>query len=147
MVTRARDKERHLARAPIFAGWGGKDLERIAGLADVVGVREGAELVRQGATGREMFIILEGRAVVVRDGAPVATLVAGDYFGELSLVDGSPCNATVVADSAMEVLVLGRREFQRALDETPRMRDRLITGMAARLRRADARDHGETALP
>ena len=129
----------HLANVPIFASFSKRDLQRIAKASDEVEVAAGRVLVDQGRAGHEFFLILEGQAKVSRGGNDLATLGPGQYFGELSLLDGGPRSATVTAASDMELLVVGQREFSGVLDEIPGVAHKLLTAMAARLREADTR--------
>ena len=99
----------------------------------------GKVLVTEGETGHEFFVILDGMARVSRQGRRVNTLGPGAAFGELALLDKAPRNATVVADSDMELVVLGQREFAGIIDEVPGFARKLLAGMAKRLREADAK--------
>ena len=72
-----------------------------------------------------------------RDGASVAELGPGQYFGEMALLDGAPRNATVTATEPTDLLLLGQREFAAVLDSSPGVARKLLTHMAARLREAD----------
>ena len=63
----------------------------------------------------------------------------GDAFGELALLEKAPRNSTIVAESDMELVVLGQREFAGLIDEVPGFARKLLAGMAHRLRDADAR--------
>ncbi len=76
----------------------------------------------EGSTGSEFFVIIDGDATVSRRGRKVATLGPGDAFGELALLDKAPRNATVTAQTPMEVVVLGQREFGGLIDEVPGLR-------------------------
>ena len=76
---------------------------------------------------------------VTRQGRKIATIGPGAAFGELALLEKAPRNATVVADTDMELVVLGQREFAGLIDEVPGFARKLLAGMAHRLREADAR--------
>jgi CRP-like cAMP-binding protein len=76
---------------------------------------------------------------VTRQGRKVATLGPGSAFGELALLDRAPRNASVVAETPMELVVLGQREFAGILDEVPGFARKLLAGLAHRLRDADAK--------
>ena len=93
----------------------------------------------EGETGHEFFVILSGTAQVARHGRKIATLGPGDAFGELALLEKAPRNATVVAETDMELVVLGQREFAGIVDEVPGFARKMLAGMAKRLREADAR--------
>lgn len=130
---------KHLASVPLFAACSKKELGLVARRAEHLQVDARRVLTTEGATGREFFVILDGKARVTRGGKRVATLGPGDYFGELALLDRSPRNATVIADTPMEVVILGQREFSGLLDEVPGLGHKLLAGMARRLRDADAK--------
>jgi CRP/FNR family transcriptional regulator, cyclic AMP receptor protein len=84
-------------------------------------------------------VILDGEARVTRQGRKVANIGPGAAFGELALLEKAPRNATVIADTDMELVVLGQREFAGLIDEVPGFARKLLAGMAHRLREADAR--------
>lgn len=143
MPVRAKDTYLdHLAEVPLFSAATRKDLQRIARASDEVDVSAGRVLVEQGRLGHEFFLILDGTASVRRDNRKVATLEAGQYFGELSLLDKGPRTATVVADTDMKLLVLGQREFLAVLDDVPGLAYKILRIMANRLREADLRNVG-----
>ena len=123
----------------MFAACNNKELGIIGRASDEVSVAPGKELVAEGSTGHEFFLILDGQAAVKRNGRKVAGLGPGQYFGELALLDRGARSATVVAETAMNLLVLGQREFSAILDEVPGLAHKLLTIMAGRLREADAR--------
>jgi CRP/FNR family transcriptional regulator, cyclic AMP receptor protein len=129
----------HLQQVPLFAACSRKDLQLVARRAEDVRVPAGKALVSEGETGHEFFVILDGSAKVTRQGRKIAALGPGDSFGELALLEKAPRNATVVADSDMELVVLGQREFAGLIDEVPGFARKLLAGMAHRLRDADAR--------
>lgn len=129
----------HLHQVPLFSACSRKDLQLVARRAEEVRVAAGKVLVTEGETGHEFFVILDGMARVSRQGRRVNTLGPGAAFGELALLDKAPRNATVVADSDMELVVLGQREFAGIIDEVPGFARKLLAGMAKRLREADAK--------
>ena len=91
----------------------------------------GSELTRQGGYAQEFFVVVSGTADVTRDGARVAALEAGDFFGEVGLLGaGRQRTATVVATSSMRLLVLARHQFRELLFAAPTV--------AAPIRRAEA---------
>lgn len=136
----AKDKFlEHLAQVPLFSALSKKEIGLIGRLADVIDVKDGYELTKEGATGREFFVIDEGNATVHRGTKKVATLGPGDFFGELSLIDGGPRNATVKASGPTRVVVIGQREFLGLLDEIPNLDFKIMKALVKRLRDADAR--------
>jgi CRP/FNR family transcriptional regulator, cyclic AMP receptor protein len=133
------DYIKHLGEVALFSACSRKELQLIAKRSTPTTVPAGKTLTTEGSAGREFFVIDSGSAVVRRGGRKVATLGPGQWFGELSLLDNAPRNATVVAETEMEVLVLTRPEFTGLLDEVPGLARKLLTAMARRLRESDAR--------
>jgi CRP/FNR family transcriptional regulator, cyclic AMP receptor protein len=134
----AHDKKLdRLGKVRLFSACTNKELAQIGRASDEVSVPAGKELVTEGTGGHEFFLILEGEATVSRGGNEVATLSAGDYFGELALLDRAPRNATVTAKTPMTLLVIGQREFSGVLEEVPGLAHKLLIQMAGRLREAD----------
>jgi CRP-like cAMP-binding protein len=136
-MARKDTKLQHLANVRLFAACNNKELSVIGRASDEITVPAGKELVTEGTTGHEFFLILEGTAAVKRGGRKVATLGPGQYFGEMALLDRGPRTASVVADTDMTVLVIGQREFSAVLEEVPSLAHKLLTIMAGRLREAD----------
>jgi CRP-like cAMP-binding protein len=124
---------------PLFSALSRKELALVARRAEDVKVDQGRVLVSEGSTGSEFFVIIEGEAAVSKTGRKIATLGPGDAFGELALLDKAPRNATVTAETPLEVVVLGQREFGGLIDEVPGFARKLLAGMARRLREADAK--------
>jgi CRP/FNR family transcriptional regulator, cyclic AMP receptor protein len=127
----------HLAQVPLFSACSKKDLQLVAKRAEDVKVDAGKQLVSEGETGTEFFVVVEGKAVVSKRGQKVAELGPGGFFGELALLDKAPRNATVTAETPMELVVLGQREFAGLIDDVPEFAHKLLAGLARRLREAD----------
>jgi CRP-like cAMP-binding protein len=97
---------------------------------------EGATIVRAGEPGTSFFMILEGEAKVLSPGGRVLNrLLPGDFFGEISLLDGGPRTASVIADTPMSLLALARTDFQTVLAEEPAVAVKLLQHSAGMLRR------------
>ena len=133
------DKLDQLAQVRLFSACNKKELGLIGKASDEIAVPAGKVLCEQGKPGFEFYLILDGDATVKRNGKKIASLTAGQYFGELSLLTRYPRNATVEASSPMELLVLGQREFSGLLDEVPGMAHKVLSAMAERLYEADAK--------
>ena len=128
------DKKVELIRkVPLFSHLSRKQLAQIAKVADEIDLNEGKEMTREGATGREFFVILEGSADVRRRGRKINSLKPGDFFGEIALVTSVPRTATVAATSPVRALVVTDREFRHLLEESPDIKTRVMEAMAARL--------------
>jgi len=127
-----------LKKVAFFDGLSGPQLNQVARLADEVEVEAGRKLARAGDTGRELFIIVDGEAVVRPARGRALRLGRGDFFGEMSLIDGAPRSATVEAATEMRLLVVGQREFWQLLSAAPSIGRRIMAAMAERLREANA---------
>ena len=99
----------------------------------------GATLVTEGEPGSNAFVILQGKCRVTRNGRRVGQVEAGGIVGELSMLNRAPRNATVVAETPLEVAIIGRKEFLALLDSSPSIRHKLLTSLAARVQELDAR--------
>ena len=132
MLTRDALDDR-LREVSIFSELSKKELKSVARLMTQLSVKEGRELTRQGEPGREFLIILEGTAVVRRNGRKLADLGPGDFLGELAVLSGAPRTATVVATSDMTLEALNRREFMAVLDESPTLAKKILIGAVKRL--------------
>ncbi|HUY86523.1 MAG TPA: cyclic nucleotide-binding domain-containing protein [Acidimicrobiales bacterium] len=136
----ARDsKLDQLSRMWLFSECSKAELAKIGRVADEITVPPASVLCEEGRPGFEFFFILQGRAAIRRRGRKVASLGAGQYFGELSLLDRRPRSATVVSETTMSLLVLGQREFNSVMADMPRLAHKLLMAMAGRLRAADAK--------
>jgi CRP-like cAMP-binding protein len=138
LLRRRSDKADALRKVPLFNGLSRRHLDLIAREADEVKEDAGSVLTRQGGLGREFLLMLEGGARVERDGKVIARLGPGDFFGEMSLIDGMPRSATVIAESPSVLLAIEARCFRKLLDTVPGLQRKLLITLCARLRAADA---------
>ncbi len=129
----------HLSETPLFSTLSRRELNLVAKRAEDVQVAAGKVLCSEGEMGNQYFVILSGTARVTRRGRKVATLSKGDGFGELSLLDKHPRDATVTAETQMEVVVLGQREFAGLIDDVPGFARKLLAALAGRLREHDTK--------
>ena len=126
-----------LRNVPLFKGLSQKQLEQIARLVDEVEAPAGKRLAIVGETGHGLFVIVQGQAVVTLPNGRKVRLGPGEFFGEMSLVDGGPRSATVEATTPMKLLVVGHREFWQLLDEAPSLNAKVMRTLAGRLRDAE----------
>ena len=126
-----------LSRVPLFSGCSKKELRQIARIADEIDLSQGKVLTRQGAPGREFFVLLEGKVDVVRDGKKISELGAGEFFGELALVSNIPRTATVTTTSPVRALVVVDRDFRRLLKDDVSVAVKVLETMAKRMPPAD----------
>jgi len=127
-----------LRAVPLFTAFADKELSAVAKVIEVVDVKADEVLVTQGQRGHEFYVIAEGTADVVRDGAKVASLSAGQWFGELAVLNPQPRNATVTMTTAGQVLILSEREFFSLLATAPSLSRKLLIGLASRLHSEDS---------
>jgi CRP-like cAMP-binding protein len=122
-----------LKTVPLFAGLSGKELKAIGMIADEIDLREGQALTREGDTGREFFVLLEGTADVRRKGRKVNTMEPGDFVGEIALVANRPRTATVTATSPVRALVITDRAFRKLLRDVPSIQLKVLEAIVQRL--------------
>ena len=149
------DTIRMLDEVPLFTGLTKRQLTAVAKVVDHVSFEPGAVLVKEMDVGRRLIIIRQGTAEVTRHavaaepGWPqgidhgmsrrLATVGPGDVVGELSILDGKPTSASIVAETPVEALVLYRTRFNQLLGSMPELYPRLLVAMAERIRTIDRR--------
>jgi len=124
-----------LGRVPLFARCSRKELEFLASRTDEVDVPAGRQLIRQGSPGDSFYILLEGEADVEIDGQHRATIAAGDFFGEISMLDRGPATATVVTRAPARLMVMSHVQFRDAIRASDELLSQVMAAMAERLRR------------
>lgn len=133
MALRKNAKQKLLRQVPLFAKCSAKELEEIGMIADELDFKEGRELAREGAAGREFFVIVEGSAEVTRGRRRLNTLGDGDFFGEISLITKLPRTATVTTLSPTRALVITDRSFRRMLERSPAIQRKVLEALGERL--------------
>lgn len=123
-----------LSHVSLFSGLSRKDLERLAGEADVVSFTAGQTIVEEGLLGETMFVVLSGEARAMRGARRLATIRPGDFFGEIAVLDGSPRSATVVAETPVVAVRLFRRTLMRLLEAEPQLTLKILDGIVRRIR-------------
>src|SRR5260221_8216129 len=118
--------EEQLARVPVFEGLSKKELKLVSQLATPLEEPAGTVLVREGATGHEFIIVLDGEIEVRKGDTVIATRGPGTYVGEIALLDHRPRTATVVATTPVSIEVIGQREFAGLLSEVPEISQKLL---------------------
>ena len=132
--------EQQLASVPLLAGLDGRVRRRLAeiGKRRTYGAEEA--IVREGSTGTALYVVLSGRARVEREGKAIAELSAGDFFGELALIEEHPRSATVVAAEETDCLLFPAWEFTALLAEHPELALPIMRTLIARLHKRE--QHG-----
>jgi CRP/FNR family transcriptional regulator, cyclic AMP receptor protein len=126
-----------LEAVPLFEGLTHKQLRKVADLADVARFMAGATLVKQGVVGDSFYVVLTGQAKVVANKRTLNRLLPGDHFGEISLLDGGPRSASVVAETEMTLVIITQKDFLAMLAKDPEITVCLLEGMARTVRRLD----------
>jgi len=135
------EKMRHLEDVPLLAECTQKQLRAISDISRVVEVPAGTSLTRAGQPGDEFFVILDGSAAVEKPGKKRVFLRPGDFFGEMSLLDGGPRSVTVRAATSLRVLVIDRKNFQGVLREVPDLTEKLLVTLSSRVRALETPEH------
>jgi CRP/FNR family cyclic AMP-dependent transcriptional regulator len=131
-----------LRNVPIFADLEEKDLLRVVKLGTSQKYKKGNIVVLEQESGAALFVIITGKVKVVRmdeDGREVILSMfgPGEFFGEMSLLDGLARSASVVATVKSELFMIHRRDFLELLNEFPSVTISLLAELAMRLRKAD----------
>ena len=132
------DRIERLEEVDLLAGCSRKRLRAIAKISEVIEVPAGSVLARLGDPGEEFFLILDGSARVEVSPRKRSRLEPGEYFGEMSLLDGGPRSASVIAETPLRLLVIKRRDFATLLREAPDLTQSLLATLSRRLRHAEA---------
>jgi CRP-like cAMP-binding protein len=131
-----------LRQVPLFADLGSRDLKRLADSMSETSFAAGEEVVAQGKSGVGFFVILDGTARVSQDGEEVGRLAAGEYFGEMALIDGDLRLASVHAESDLRCGLLTTWKFRPFVKDHPEIAWALLTALVRRVREAQARQVG-----
>ena len=131
----------HLKKVPLFSSLSKDDLAGIAKLADETEMEEGMVLARQNKLGGEFCLIVDGKARVEQDGKIIRHLSAGDYFGEISLIDGKLRTASVIAETDGILLVVERRAFSTLLDSVQGLQKKILISLCSYIRRYEDEVH------
>ena len=128
-------REEALKRASLFSDLPKRHLRTIARVTGTSEFRPGTTVVKMGAPGRVFYVILEGDAKVLsKAGRTVRRLKAGDFFGEISLLDGGPRSATVIAETHLRCLSLAGQDFREIMAGEPALAIAIVRELATRLR-------------
>lgn len=132
-----RQNAKTLGTVPLFTGFSGKHLKRLATQADELTFEPREAIVEEGMRGETLFVVLSGKAKVTRNGRKVGEVLPGDFFGELSALDGGPRSATVAAETPVRVLRVFRHTLVEMVRDEPGLVLKLLDGIVRRLREVD----------
>jgi CRP-like cAMP-binding protein len=131
------EKMERLQSVPMLEECTGRQLREVARITDVVEAPAGTVLTRAGDPGEEFFLIVDGSARVEVPGGHQGRLAPGEFFGEMSLLDGGPRSATVVADTPIRLLVIKRRNFATLLKAAPGLTAKILATLSKRVRQLE----------
>jgi CRP/FNR family cyclic AMP-dependent transcriptional regulator len=134
---RQDEKMKRLQGVPIFQRCTQRQLRAVARITEVFDAAPESVLTRAGEPGREFYLIYDGTVRVVVSSRKPLRLGPGDFFGEMSLLDGEPRSATVVAETPLRLLVIKSRNFWDLLDEVPALTRNLLLTLSRRVRQAE----------
>lgn len=133
-----------IVKVDLFRDLPASAIDDIVSRGTKIQVGAGRVLVQQGATDSGLQLILAGSAVVSVHGEERATLAEGEYFGEISLIDGAPRSATVLAGpDGAQTFAMSPLAFSQVLDDHPEIARPLLKVLTARIRRIE----GQTRRP
>lgn len=127
-------KSTTIAAAPLFARCSRNELKVLASEMDEVDVAAGQVLIHEGRQSNSFYVIASGAAEVTIQGKVRARLEAGDFFGEISMIERTPATATVTATENSRLLVMSRQQFRDAVRSRESITASVFSAMADRLR-------------
>jgi CRP-like cAMP-binding protein len=133
-----------LREVPLFADLPPRELRRLADSMQDLSFAAGKEVVAQGKGGVGFFVILDGSARVTQHGEDRGLLTAGDYFGEMALIDGDDRMASVHAESELRCAAMTPWTFRPFVRDHPDIAWALLTAPVKRLRETQARQVAAT---
>lgn len=136
MALSTQDKAAALAGVPLFSGISAELMERLAAVTGEQEFATGQFIVRQGQVGTGLYVILSGSVKVLRGSDELVRLGKGEFFGELSVIDQKPRNASIEAAEPTEVLALASWDLLALLETDPQLSLNMIKGLVARVRLA-----------
>jgi CRP/FNR family transcriptional regulator, cyclic AMP receptor protein len=125
----------HLRRVPLFQGMTNRAIEHVAGITREAKFDAGEAIMREGEEGTEFLVVVDGALEISRGGSPIGRLGAGDFLGEIALIDGRPRTATATALEPVKALVIERDAFQGLLDDIGAVRHGILMALTERIRR------------
>jgi CRP-like cAMP-binding protein len=132
------DTARALGRVPLFSGCSESEVREIAGLAHLLSFEHGTVIVPEGEEGLGFYLLLSGEARVLQGEREINRMTAGEFFGEIALLEGTPRTASVVAVGSVVCLGILRGDFRPLLVRQPRIALRIIEEEGRRFDEAGA---------
>ena len=134
--------EKFLRKVPVFRKFSDNYLDQIAGEFSTIRFKKGEEIVFRADESTDLYIVLKGDvrvSLLSRDGNELILthLREGDFFGEMSLIDGKSRSANVVAENDTSLGMLKREKFISTMKQEPQIAFDLLSALVERLRKAD----------
>ena len=126
-----------LERVPLFSGVSREGLEELGAIADEIDVPAGKVLTHEGYHEGYFFVIVSGSVRIERGGRTINTIGAGDFLGEIALLDGGPRTATATTETPCRLLSMTHQMFHELLDTSPTIRTAVLEAVGVRLRALD----------
>jgi len=126
-----------LKNTPLFARTSEKSLESMIKSAVIKTVSSGDKVVQEGQGGVGFYLILDGKAEVIKEGEKLAELETGNFFGELGVIDGLPRTADVVAVTETKCWILSQWAMKSVIENHPEVALSMLEELARRLRATD----------
>jgi CRP/FNR family cyclic AMP-dependent transcriptional regulator len=126
-----------LSRVDLFQELSAKELNNVLGQSKEISFRAGQVVAAEGSQAGRFYLILEGEATVEVGGRYRPSLGQGDYFGEISLIDGGPRSATVTAATDLRTLSMASFNLKALLKEQPSIAPKLLVQLCGRLRSSE----------
>ncbi len=127
-------KLKALGQVPLFAHCSRKELEFVASRGDELTVPVGQTLTREGRPGDTFYVLLDGEAEVKINGRRRRVLKAGDFLGEISMVDRGLATATVTTLTDARMFVMSHAQFRDAIKGSDALMLKVLVAMGERLR-------------
>src|SRR5919109_3607139 len=122
-----------LKRAPLFEALSKKELTELARVSEDMELPAGEVLTREGDTGQEFFVIVDGTTEVMAKGKSMGDRGAGEFIGEIALLEDTKRTATVKAKTPLRVFVLTRQDFRRLIDANRSVEQKVMRALARRV--------------
>jgi CRP/FNR family cyclic AMP-dependent transcriptional regulator len=127
-----------LRRVPLFRGLNDGDLKKILSIGKEVRHEPGSSVVEADKSGVGFHLIVEGNAAIHVGDTQIASFGPGDYFGEMSLIDGKPRSATVTADGTLTTFAIPAWDFERLMMQHPSIMRAMLVALSGRIRAIEA---------
>jgi CRP/FNR family cyclic AMP-dependent transcriptional regulator len=137
MALTNQEKRAWLEKVPLFSGCPADVLDRLAEATNEVAFSNGQAIVQQGQVGNGLYVVVDGTARIIQGTNELARLGAGEFFGELSVIDQQPRTASAYAEGSTVCLALASWDLMDLLERDPRLSMNLLKELTSRLRRTD----------